>query len=56
MQNTNQYNTVYEKTAGLSDISDKFSFCHTENFSLSDICPVTLHKSQILMTEMFYEF
>ena len=42
--------TVYVKTAGLYDKSGKFSFCPAENFSLSDNkCPVTLHKSQILI-------
>ena len=42
---------VYSKTARLSDKSGKFSFCPAENFSLSDKCPLTLRKSQILVTD-----
>ena len=48
--------TVYAKTARLSDKTGKFLFCPAENFSLSDKCPTTLCKSQILITDMFCDF
>ena len=34
----------------------KYSFRLAENFSLSDKCPATLRKSQILITDMFCDF
>ena len=40
-------NSVFAKTAGLSDKTSKFSFCPAENFSLSDKCPVILVKKRL---------
>ena len=46
-----------QKLPGLSDKTGKFSFCPAENFSLSDIpCSATLRKSQILITDMLFDF
>ena len=49
------YTDFFTTSAEMSDKSGKFSICPAENFSMCDKCPVTLCKSQILMTDMFYE-
>ena len=45
---------LYQSTK-TARLSDKFSFCLAEIYSLSDKCPVGLRRSQILITDMFYE-
>ena len=37
---------VFAKTAGLSNKTDKFSFCPAEKFSLSGKCPVISGKTR----------
>ena len=42
--------TVFEKSAGLSDKTGIFSFCPAETFNLLDKCPVILSKENNILT------